>query len=308
MYLKQSNSDISLSLYIKNDAKLWEARKERESAEREVESVKYQFKAAESDSSKEISQRTQIEAASAKRRLENSKKSENQFLLIGNLMSATRDLALIKRDLERQEILLDWIEQQRSVIASRCATSIHNTKGNNNGSLAKQTRSRDPPNHSVSDLLPHNESSKLRGQGRPELACSDPILESEASKPIATKRTLSPQMRSVSRKEHQSAETPTIDPNVSRRRSKRIARLKEIMQANNRESSLLHPRDQASPFKTRKKVSRFTRSTNLHTYPQPTNHRLQNNENDGANHSHVVKVPLRRSTRVSKKPKRFCAG
>lgn len=186
-------------------------------------------------------------------------------------MSATRDLALIKRDLERQEILLDWIEQQRSVIASRCATSIHNTKGNNNGSLAKQTRSRDPPNHSVSDLLPHNESSKLRGQGRPELACSDPILESEASKPIGTKRTLSPQMRSDSRKEHQSAETPTIDPNVSRRRSKRIARLKEIMQANNRESSLLHPRDQASPFKTRKRYpGSHDPPTYTHTHSQQT--------------------------------------
>lgn len=92
--LEHSNSDISLSLYVENDNKIWEARKKRESAGRGMELVKDQFKTAELDDSKENPQKVQIEATSVERRMENSKKSENRFQFIKIVMSATRDLVL----------------------------------------------------------------------------------------------------------------------------------------------------------------------------------------------------------------------
>ena len=66
-------------------------------------------------------------------------------------MRATRAFAPIKRDLKWEKALLDWIEQQYLVIASRRATSIHDTEGNNNQELAKKARSQSHPESSTID-------------------------------------------------------------------------------------------------------------------------------------------------------------
>lgn len=68
-------------LWLDHEYELGKARKEREFAEREVGLLKDPSQAAELDISKDIPRHAQIEAAPAMRRLENSKKAENRFLL-----------------------------------------------------------------------------------------------------------------------------------------------------------------------------------------------------------------------------------
>ena len=286
---KQSKSDSSKDFWHK----LWglnlneyeDAQKERQLAERELGLLMDPSKAAKLDSSKEIPQRAQKEVASAMRRLERAKKSENQYRLRDKVCSAAKSFSSIKNDLKLNKILVNWIQQQYPVIAARHASSFHNTEGNNNQGLI--------------------------------------------TKSSATKRTLSPQPRSsISRKRNQSAGTSITDPNVrKRRRSKRIASLKEENPIQARKN---HPLDRpglllsSKTTRNRKKIpSSFTRSTTTsrRTNPQQqqstttTNHRLRNNrkKNDGAaaNREPAAKVPLlllRRSTRLSKEPERFCPG
>ena len=142
---KQSNSDFSedfwLKLWLEHNSKLQEAQIKRKLAEQKPGLLKDPYKVGKLDSSIEIPQRAQKEAASAMRRSEKAKKSEYQFLLREKVSSAAKSLAFIKRDLKWNKILVNWIEQQNLVIASRHATSIHNTGGNNNQGLVKKSRS-----------------------------------------------------------------------------------------------------------------------------------------------------------------------
>lgn len=87
--------------------------------EREVQLLKHQSKVAESNSSKEISESDQTEAASAMKRVEDAKKKVNKLKLRLNLVEAARALASIKRELKFHKILVDWIEQQKPLIAAR---------------------------------------------------------------------------------------------------------------------------------------------------------------------------------------------
>lgn len=293
--LEQENFEVSECLVVLQ-MRLSETQAMRELAERKVGLLKDPSKAAEFISS---------QAASAMSSLENLKKSENQL----TLKVATRHFAYLKRDLKRQKILLSWIEQQHPVIASRRETSTHETEFIQNQGPAEEAESLNEPE---SSLIPHNGSSKLSGQKKQRLA--HPVLlpshESEVPKPISRKRALSPQTCCVSRKADELAETPITGPSVFRRRSRRIAALKEKIQARNIEISPLAPLDQARSglSKTTKNASRVRRSTNLQINPKSRNRRLRNNQNDGANHGPSAKIPLRRSTRMSKKPERFCAG
>lgn len=87
--------------------------------EREVQLLKHQSKVAESNSSKEISESDQTEATLAMKRVEDAKKKENKLQLRLNLVEAARALASIKRELKFHKILVDWIEQQKPLIAAR---------------------------------------------------------------------------------------------------------------------------------------------------------------------------------------------
>ncbi len=81
--------------------------------------LKHKSKVAESNSSKEISESDQTEAASAMKRVEDAKKKVNKLQLRLNLVEAARALASIKRELKFHKILVDWIEQQKPLIAAR---------------------------------------------------------------------------------------------------------------------------------------------------------------------------------------------
>lgn len=101
------------------DYKLGRARRIAKYAEQAVELLKHQSNVAESGSSKEISERDQNEATSAMKRMEDAKKKVNKLKLRVNLVEAARDLASIKKELKFHKIMVDWIEQQRPLIAAR---------------------------------------------------------------------------------------------------------------------------------------------------------------------------------------------
>lgn len=199
-----------------------------------------------------------------------------------NVLEAARALASIKKDLIWNKIMVDWIERQKPVIAASYATSIQDIEGNNNQGLTKNARSQ---SHSESSLLLHYGSPKLSGPGEPQLARS--VLgsshESEASKPLATKRTQWPQMDSI----------------ILPRRSKRRASLKEKRQARDKENLRLHP--QPPPPSDRAGSSSFKVITTTKKTPtKSTNRKVRNKGKDGANSERRAKVQLRRrSTRVS---------
>lgn len=287
--LEQEDSESSPDLWFPQQMVLL-ARRKREAAERAARLLEDPSKPAEFNNAL---------ATLPMFRLKEWEKKENKFSLI----VATQIFTKIKRDLERERILLDWIEKQRPIIASRRKTSHHDTEVIQNQGPAEEA---DSLNDADSSLLPYSGSPKVTGQKK-----QHPVLlschESEVSKPISRKRVLSPPADSISPKVNESAETPI---SMIRRRSKRIARLKENMQACISETSALHPLDQAGSglSKTTKNASRVKRSTNLHTNPNSRDYRLRKNKNDGANNEPAARVPLRRSIRVSKKPERFCAG
>lgn len=88
-------------------------------AEREVEFLKHQSKVVEPNSSKEISESDQTKAASAMKRVEDAKKKVNKLKLRLKLVEAARALATIKGELKFHKIVVDWIEQQKPLIAAR---------------------------------------------------------------------------------------------------------------------------------------------------------------------------------------------
>lgn len=99
--------------------KIYRARTLTKYRERDVQLLKHQSKVAESNRSKEISESGQTEAASAMKRVEDAKKKVNKLKLRLNLVEAARALASIKRELKFHKILVDWIEQQKPLIAAR---------------------------------------------------------------------------------------------------------------------------------------------------------------------------------------------
>lgn len=114
-------------------------------------------------------------AASAKRRERNIRKSENRLRLREKLVDAARKLAIIQRDLGREMILLEWIEQQHSIIASEGSTFIHDIEGNHTMMVSPskpdqgaQKTTRDP---TFSRAHPTG-SWKLGNQQKPRLAFS----------------------------------------------------------------------------------------------------------------------------------------
>lgn len=100
-------------------SKLRDARITNSYAEREVELLKAPSKVAESDVSKEISESDQNKVASAMKRWEETKKSVNEHELKEKLKDATRAFASIKKDLKWNKIMVDWMEQQKQLIAAR---------------------------------------------------------------------------------------------------------------------------------------------------------------------------------------------
>lgn len=101
------------------DHKLYKAQGVAKYAEREVELLKHQSKVAESDGSNEISESDQTRAASAMKRVEDAKKKVNKLKLRLNLVQAVRALASIKKELKFHKIVVDWMEQQKPLIAAR---------------------------------------------------------------------------------------------------------------------------------------------------------------------------------------------
>lgn len=235
---KQVNYDISEDFLnnqrARNGIDLRQARRATKYAEREVELSKNPYKFV---GTKEMVPRTLMEAVPPMTRLENSKKIENKYLLRAKVLDAAKCLVSFKKNLKWNKFMVDWVEQQRPVIASRWATSIDDTEGNNNQGLAQKSRSQ---NHSESSLLlpqHHNNGSSNGQKENPRLAHSvhgrpppPPLTphDSEVSKFNATKRTLSPRRMIISRKRNQSAEPPITEPSskCKRRKSERIASMK----------------------------------------------------------------------------------
>lgn len=235
---KQVNYDISEDFLnnqrARNVIDLRQARRATKYAEREVELSKNPYKFV---GTKEMVPRTLMEAVPPMTRLENSKKIENKYLLRAKVLDAAECLVSFKKNLKWNKFMVDWVEQQRPVIASRWATSIDDTEGNNNQGLAQKSRSQ---NHSESSLLlpQHHNNGSSNGQkenprlahlvhGRPPPPPLTPH-DSEVSKFNATKRTLSPRRMIISRKRNQSAEPPITEPSskCKRRKSERIANMK----------------------------------------------------------------------------------
>lgn len=81
--------------------------------------LKRPSKVAESDVSKEIYESDQNKAAAAIKRVEEAKKTANKLQLRANLSERAKALASIEKDLKWNKIMVDWMEQQKPLIAAR---------------------------------------------------------------------------------------------------------------------------------------------------------------------------------------------
>ncbi|KAI9777433.1 MAG: hypothetical protein M1816_004723 [Peltula sp. TS41687] len=258
------------------------------------------LKAARSDDFGETVRRAalikmvQEEILSAQAQFKESKELAEKTELRGKVISALDWVPSAKRNLERHKILLQWIERQRREITTGCA----DTEKEGNQGQAKRARSRTVQNHVATKASRPKRFLKVSGSRLEQPTARSilsPIGPSKVSK--APRKKLSSRRKlSVSYNTPQAVEKATIDPSALKSRSERASRVPDVAPTS------LRPIHSSKVSKPGSKPP-----TGLHkdgTKPPPTTggHRKSVQQSVSAN------TLLRRSTRISKKPERFCPG
>jgi hypothetical protein len=217
------------------------------------------------------------------------------------VLSALIGLANTQRKFERHMILVEWIERQRRAKVSECASSTQHTENHDDQGLARRPKQRALRNHSAQASRP-NKSSKgytlerKQAQTRSILSTIDP---SRVSKVRGKEKTAPHQKLSTSPGASQSAQSASIDPTVSHPRSKRMSKAKDAMPTPFRpiHSSKVSKSKGKRPIGPQASVTEELRTADqLHNkrelWPRPIGQKPR---------SKPAGIPMRRSTRISKK-------
>ncbi|KAI4129962.1 MAG: hypothetical protein LQ347_003557 [Umbilicaria vellea] len=122
---------------LKNGQQEEKADGEMKLAEQEMELAEQRLKTAQSDGSRDTAERAALiglaqgEVKAAEKRLDDIRNWRETIQLRGELLSALSELWCATTDLRQHKIILEWIDQQLSMIASECADVNQESKGSN---------------------------------------------------------------------------------------------------------------------------------------------------------------------------------
>lgn len=288
------------------EEKSYEASSNRFRAEEEVEFAEEGYIAARLDNLGETIERAalikvaQEEVRSAESQFEQAKVSTEKIELKRKVISALSSISCIKGKIKRHNVLVEWIEQQRREIASRCA----DTEKEGSQGLSKRASLRVLRHHSTTEALRPNKPPKANGRKRKlptARSILSPVDPAKVSKAPSKKR--SPHRKiSGPRNTSQAAEKPTADSSIPESTSKQVFKVKDAMPTSLRP---IHPSRISKPggrrpTKLRRDgtlppitgTRRLTREDNLGTLSTPST--------GGKAMQQSGNVSLRRSTRQSK--------
>jgi hypothetical protein len=200
--------------------------------------------------------------------------------------------------------------------------ATQDTEDGGNQSQVSGSWLRELRNRTASEASPPNESSKrsgLKGRRRTARSILSPADPSRVSKAAGKKSGPTRQTRRIPSDASRPAEKVTIDWSNIQRSSKRMSKVKDNTPLRGLESASLGPIHSSRVSKARRKAS-SSQPTELHVdvtnLPQMTNPRRNKQGKSSAPSAGArpaqlptsANTPLRRSTRISKKPERFCSG
>ncbi|WEW61593.1 hypothetical protein PRK78_007084 [Emydomyces testavorans] len=247
------------------------------------------------------------EVQSAQVRLDEAIKSHEQAKLRGKELGALTDLALTERKLKQHMILMTWIEQKRQLIISECTSSSQDSQRPSDQCAVVKSQTKTLRSHTISEPSRRNRSSKGAGREKQQQTPSSPlkpIQPSKISKKPTKKVTGGRRKRGATGKEPQSTEDATTDSQHSS--TKQISRPKEItpppLKAIN-SSRVSKPRT-SGRSRSRKLDVNATESVARHRNKnEAPSARQKRTEQLASARSHP-----RRSSRIRKRPERFCPG
>jgi hypothetical protein len=187
-------------------------------------------------------------------------------------------------------------------------TATQDTENRDNRSQVRESRLRELRNRTASEASPPNGSSRgsgLKGKRPTARSILSPV---DPSRVYRKKSGPTRQTRYIPSDTSLPAEKATIDRSSPQRSSKRMSKLKDNIPARGLESTSLGPIHSSRVSKARMKAG-GTQPTEVHVnvtkVPQITDRRRNKRP---AQQATPADTPPRRSTRVSRKPERFCPG
>ena len=320
--------------------------------EQEMELAEQRLKTAEADDSRDLTERAalaelaQKEVKLLEKRLNEIRKLRETFPLIGKVLTAQSELSFATRDLSRHKLLLEWIDQQLSMIASECADANQESKGSKyrHQDQAEMLESVPSSDQIASGFSRSKESSKdsRRSRNKSKQTTAESVLgpvdSSRVSKVPWKKRLRPHREKSVScsallppgeqtgSRDCGSEKGLPSTPNVALRRSQQISRLNRNPLALGSASTSLRPIHSSKVSKAAgKNVSRATRSStrghahDIHSLPLTKVVRSQDRQkrkldalasasSTGLERTSSTGTTLRRSKRISEKVERSYAS
>ncbi|KAL9017488.1 MAG: hypothetical protein Q9185_005201 [Variospora sp. 1 TL-2023] len=284
-------------------------------AKREVEFAEEAYDAARLDNLGETVERAAFikmalgEVRSAQIQVEEAKEPLKKIQLKGAVISALGSIPLTRGKVKRYKILLELIEQQRQEIAGGC-TDIKKEGGRDQ---LKEVSSRVFRNHPTVEALRVNKIPRASGRKRKQSTARSilsPVVPTKISKAPSKRRSFRRKL-SVLCESPQAAEKMTIGPTVPQSESKQALKIKDTIPAplrsihssrvrkpgGKRLSGLQRGSTISSPTVG---TPRQTRETNLGSLTTRSTGKKAMQQS--------AEASLRRSTRTSKRPERFCPG
>ena len=283
--------------------------------EEELEFAEEEYKAAQLDNFGEAIERAalikvaQEEVRSAQTQFEEARESTEKVELKGKVISALSSIPFTRRKMERHNILLEWIEQQRREIASGCA----NIEKEDGQGRSKRASSRVLRNHPATepsrpDKLPKANGRKQK-QSRARSILS-PVNLAKVSKAPSKRRSPHRKM-SVPCDASQATRKTTTDFSAPELRSKQAFKVKDARPASlcPVHSSRVSKLGAKRPTRLRRGGTKLTPTTDIHRGTREDNLGTPlTPSTDRKPMQQSANASLRRSTRTTKRPERFHPG
>ena len=281
-------------------------------AEKEVEFLKEGYQAAQMDDIGETIEKAalfkvlQEEVRSAQVQLEETRESAEKLKLKTKVVGGLGWISNVKGKMRRQNILLEWIEQQRQeIVISGADAESQGDQGR-----SKRANSRLLGNHSTTEASRSKKPTQATSRKRKQSLARSTLHPSRVAKAPRKRRNPRPKI-SVPCDTSQAAEKTTDDLSIPQSRTKQASKIQDIVCASLRP---IHSSRISKPSSKRStKLSRD--GTNL---PPTTGERRPQRENKLGTPStsstgrkvmqQFANTSLRRSTRISKQPERFRPG
>lgn len=250
----------------------------------------------------------QEEVRSAQTQFEEEKESTEKIELKGKVISGLSSISCIKGKMKLHNVLLKWIEQQRREIASGPCIEKKGGQGR-----SKRASSRALQNHSVNQASRLNKPPKTNDRKRKQSTARSifsPVDLAKVSKALSKKRS-SHQKMSVSCDASQTVEKTTVSSSTPQSRSKQVFKVKNATPTSlcPIHSSKVSKSSAKRPTRLRKDDTKLTSTTDTHRLTRKDNLGTSSiSSTDRKAMQQSANESLRRSTRISKQPERFCPG